>query len=126
MALSSRPLLLRVECFGDTTVVRVNTADLGETQAQAVAAELDRLVEGRTGGVCLQLDLGQVRFLARLALGLLLALHKRLRAAGGQLVVAGVHEITAEVFRVTRLDTVLEVRRAPAALPPSGTERRAS
>src|SRR5262245_17922306 len=125
MAPSFRPPLLRLEQFADTTVAQVNTAALGETQVQAVAEDLDRLVQGRTG-LRLQLDLRQVRFLASTALGVFLALHKRLQAAGGHLVLAGVHGLTAEVFRVTRLDTILEIRRAAEALPPSGAARLAS
>jgi anti-sigma B factor antagonist len=109
--------LLRVEPFDDVLLVKVLTTDLGEPFIQAVGAELTRLVVGRAG-VCLHLDLGEVRFLTSNALGLMVALHKRLRDTGGRLVVLGVSQGIHDLFRLTRLDSIFEVRRDTQGKPP--------
>ncbi len=110
MSLQPRHPPLRVEEFDDATLVRLATGDLAEDHIQAVSGELsalvDRLVHGR-----LTLDLGEVRYLTSTALGMLVALHTRLRARRGHLALTNVIEIVREVFAVTRLDTVLDIRR---------------
>ena len=80
--------------------------------------ELFRLVEG-VARPRLRLDLGQVTFLTSTVLGKLVGLHKRVRAAGGELVLLNVAGGVYEVFAVTRLDQVLDVRRSgPEDCPP--------
>lgn len=59
----------------------------------------------------LVLDLGEVTELTADGLGQLVSLHKRLRASGGQLVLCNVGERAYEVFEVTRLIDLLDVRR---------------
>jgi anti-anti-sigma factor len=53
-----------------------------------------------------------VTYLNSSALGLLLQLHKRLRARGGRLVVSNLAPQMYEVFEVTRLHTLLDIRPA--------------
>jgi anti-anti-sigma factor len=72
--------------------------------------ELFRLVEG-VARPRLRLDLARVRFLTSTVLGKLIALHKRVRSAGGELVLLNVAACVYEVFEVTRLHQFLEVRR---------------
>jgi anti-sigma B factor antagonist len=110
MMLQPHPLPLRVEQAGEVTLVTVTTPELGEVTIHAVARGLDRLIEGR--GACrLRLNLEQVRYLTSTALGRFVALHKRLSAAGGQLTLLNVAEPVYELFALTRLDEVLDVRR---------------
>jgi anti-sigma B factor antagonist len=110
-------LPLRVEEFEDVTLVRLATKDLGEDHIQAVGGELfslaDRLAHGR-----LTLDLSEVRYLTSTALGMLVALHKRLRARRGHLALVNVTDIVFEVFAVTRLDQILDIRRRLDECPP--------
>jgi anti-sigma B factor antagonist len=110
-------LPLRVEEFEDVTLVRLVTKDLGEDHIQAVGGELsalaDRLAHGR-----LTLDLSEVHYLTSTALGMLVALHKRLLARRGHLALTNVADIVFEVFAVTRLDRVLDIRRGPEECPP--------
>jgi anti-sigma B factor antagonist len=56
------------------------------------------------------MDLGNVTYLNSSALGLLLRLHKRLRDRGGRLVVSNLAPQVYEVFEVTRLNTLLDIR----------------
>jgi anti-anti-sigma factor len=44
---------------------------------------------------------------------MLVALHKQLRARRGHLALVNVTDIVSEVFAVTRLDSVLDIRRGP-------------
>jgi anti-anti-sigma regulatory factor len=46
-------------------------------------------------------------------LGKLVGLHKRVRAAGGELTLLNVAGVVYEVFEVTRLHQFLDVRRGP-------------
>jgi anti-sigma B factor antagonist len=109
MTLQPRRPSLHVTAVRRTTIVRVVTDDLGEDSVYAVTDQLSRLIDG-LDRPDLVVDLEEVRFLTSTALGKLLALHKRLRAAGGRLRVTGVADPVYEVFRVTRLHEVLDVR----------------
>ena len=105
--------LLQVAQAGEVTLATITTPELGELSVHAVAAELSRLVDGRARPR-LRLDVGQVRYLTSPALGRLVALHKRVRAAGGELVLANVTDPVYEVICLTRLHEVLDVRRPDA------------
>ena len=78
--------LPQVAQAGEVTLATITTPELGELNVHAVAAELSRLV----------------------------ALHKRVRAAGGELVLANVTDPVYEVICLTRLHEVLDVRRPDA------------
>ena len=57
----------------------------------------------------LLVDLGGVNLLTSMILAKLIALNNELRAAGGRLTLANPKPVIREVFKVTRLDTLLEV-----------------
>jgi anti-anti-sigma factor len=117
--------LLDARQAGDVTLVTVLTPDLSETKAKAVGLTLVHLVEG-VARPRLHLDLGQVRFLAGTLLGKLVALHKRVRAAGGELALLNVTDPVYEVLEVTRLHQVLDVRRPSRAAASQGGPARTS
>ena len=108
------PPLVHARKAGDVTLVTVLTPDLSEAKAKAVGLTLVHLVEA-VARPRLHLDLGQVRFLTGTLLGNLVALHKRVRAAGGELALLNVTDPVYEVFEVTRLHRVLDVRRPVAS-----------
>jgi anti-sigma B factor antagonist len=60
--------------------------------------------------VQLRFDLTDVRFATAGGLGKLVRLHRTLRARGGKLTLRNVEEKVYEVFRVTGLTDVLDVR----------------
>jgi anti-sigma B factor antagonist len=101
---------LRIEELEDITVVRLATGDLAENRVREVGGDLsalaDRLAHGR-----LTLDLSEVGYLTSTALGTLVALNKHLRLRGGHLALVNVADIVFEVFAVTRLDRILDIRR---------------
>jgi anti-anti-sigma factor len=55
-------------------------------------------------------DLARVTYLTSAALEEFLALHRRVRACGGQLTVENVTPQVYEVFEITRLTTLFRVR----------------
>ena len=59
----------------------------------------------------LVLDLSDAGVPTAAGLGELITLHKRVRASGGQLVLSNVGERAYEVFKLTRLTDLLDVRR---------------
>ncbi len=105
---------LRVEEREGLTVIKLTTDDLGEENAHALGEELSALA-GRLARPRLLLDLAEVRYLTSTGLGLLVALNRRARAAGGALTLANVVGPVREVFEVTRLTKVLDV--CPSHLP---------
>jgi anti-sigma B factor antagonist len=120
MAPDPEPLPLPVRHPPDGFVVSFCGFDrLDEYNSEAVGRFLDRLVAGRAGAR-LYLDLRGVRYATSAALGRLVGLHRRLRAAGGRLVLVAPEPAVAEALAVTRIDTVLEVR--PAVPAPGATE----
>jgi anti-anti-sigma factor len=103
---------LRVEAVGGETTVALREERWDHLGAEAAAGELFRLAR-ELAGARLRLDLGGVTYLSSAGLGTLLALHRRVRAAGGRLALENVEPAVYEVFQVTRLTAVLNVRRKP-------------
>jgi anti-anti-sigma factor len=102
---------LETQTLGYLTTVRLlgREVALHEELAQEVGAELLDLAEGKAGHT-LVVSLGNVAFLTSTVLAKLTALHKRLQAGGGHLVLCDISSKLNEPFRVTRLDLVLDVR----------------
>jgi stage II sporulation protein AA (anti-sigma F factor antagonist) len=98
-------------------VVRLNVANLGETDLEHVRAPLFQLA-ARRRGQHLCLDLGRLNYISSSGLGLLLALYGHVRMAGGRLSLCNVRETVYEVFAVTRLNSILDVRRQTTAGEP--------
>src|SRR5262249_17056784 len=86
-----------------------------ERNSRASCEELVGLAEDTPRGRFL-LDLGNIRFVISAGLGKLVALNRRVRAAGGRLWLVNLSPAVAQAIAVTRLDKVLEVE--PQASPP--------
>jgi anti-anti-sigma factor len=87
-------------------VVPVRTRGVRET-ANRLATQLDGL-----GGAEARLDFGAVEYIESRELGALVVLNRKVRDAGGRLALVNVRPFVAGVLEVTRLDTILDVRRA--------------
>ncbi len=101
---------------GDNVRVITFTAD----KVRDVENMLARELEGRTDrlGAChLLLDFTNVAYLNSLELGTLITLHKRLKAAGGQLTLFNLNDQVYEIFTTTHLQTVLGICREGRAIP---------
>jgi anti-anti-sigma regulatory factor len=98
-----------VEPGDKAAVVRVTDRVLCERTVRGLRRHLPWLV-GEPGRRGLHLDLGSVRVPTAGGLGGLVALHGHLRAAGGQFVLFNVGAQAHEVFRLTGLTDLLDVR----------------
>jgi anti-sigma B factor antagonist len=108
---SSHPCGLQTHDLGDRTVLRFAGAPvaLDEQNTGIVGEHLLALVEGLQVGR-LELDFGNVTYLNSSALGLLLRLHKRLRAREGRLSLCNLAPHVYEVFQATKLHTLFDIR----------------
>jgi anti-anti-sigma factor len=108
---------LQVSEEGDRITVQfpANTA-LTDTTAEEFGRELTALAQKRER-THLLVDLGNVAILTSVALSKFIALNGRVRAARGRLTLFNPTPIVRQVFQVTRLDTVLEVRATADAIP---------
>ena len=100
---------LAVRREDDETIVRFIDLDrLDEYNSEVAGQQLCRLAE-RLSRTRLVLDLTSIRFMTSSGLGKLVALNRKMRAAGGRLVLVNPGPAVAEVLAVTHLDKLLEV-----------------
>jgi anti-anti-sigma factor len=111
MSPSSQPCGVLAYDLGDRTVLRFTgrRVMLDEQNTGIVGEHLLALVGGLKAGR-LEMDFGNVTYLNSSALGLFVLLHKRLRARGGRLVVCNLAPQVYEVFEVTKLHTLFDIR----------------
>ena len=101
---------LEVSEVGDVTVVRfVDRKILDEGNIQEVGQELFKLVEEDQRQKIL-LNFSTVDFLSSAALGKLITLDKKVKAQGGQLKLSNIRPNIYEVFTITRLDKLFDIR----------------
>jgi anti-anti-sigma factor len=95
---------------GNRTVVRfVNCTSLNEFKSDRIGQLLSGL-SAEKADCQISLDLDNIEYLTSTVLGHLLVLHKRLAMGGGHLSLENVKPAVREVFRVTQLDQVLDIR----------------
>jgi anti-anti-sigma factor len=99
-------------------MARLNLRSLDELEAERARPRLFGLAQSRPGRD-LRLDLGGLEYLSSTGLGLLVALDRHVRAAGGHLSLHNVAAPVYEVFSVTRLTTLLDVRQDAASGAPA-------
>jgi anti-anti-sigma factor len=102
---------LRTEAVAGGARVVVCAPHMDAGKVEALAEQLLTLAERVKGGR-LEVDLAQVESLSDVCLGKLIALDRRLRALGRRLVLLDVPSAIYEVFEVTHLTGVLDVRQA--------------
>jgi anti-sigma B factor antagonist len=102
---------LGIEAVDGGTRVVVQDTHLDAANAQALGAHL-LVLAGRVGGGRLEVDLVNVCSLSDTCVGKLIALDRRLRAAGGSFALLNVRPEVYEVFELTRLTNVLNIHEA--------------
>ncbi len=106
---------LEVEDIGDVTVVNfVDRRILDEQNIQILGEQLFSLVD-EVGRRKILLNFGNVEFLSSAALGKLIALHKKLQAVGGRLILCNIDPEIYEVFEITRLDKFFNIQKEEQA-----------
>jgi anti-sigma B factor antagonist len=96
------------------TVVSFSEYALAEASREATREKLYALVEA-TGQGELRLDFAQIGYLDSSALAVLVTLHRRMTQSEGNLVLEKLAPYLVELFKLTRLDTVLNIQPAEVA-----------
>lgn len=99
---------LMIEDYAGVTVVTFQDSSvLDMAVIDQIGKDLCHLIENQNKQK-LVLDFLNVRFLASHALGILLMLNKKVRAAKGTMVLCGVRKDLKKVFTITSLDKVFK------------------
>jgi anti-anti-sigma factor len=103
-----------------TGVVTATARNLGVPDIEVFGEQLVGLADER-GWSRVEVDLRNVAHLGAGALGLFVALSKRLRARGGGLTIGGVNGPLFDVFKVTHLEQLFDIlpRKEPQQVSPS-------
>ena len=106
---------LRVSEIGQVTVVRfVDRRITDEAVIQQLGGELAKLIEHDKRAAIL-LSFENVEFLSSAALGKLITLDKKAKAASAKLKLTSIRPEIYEVFTITRLDKLFDIRESEAA-----------
>ena len=101
---------LTINEVGDVTVVRFRDQKIIDNlNIQELGRELARLVEVENRGKLL-LNFSAVEFLSSAALGKLITLDKKVKAAGGALKLCQIQPEIYEVFAITKLNRLFDIK----------------
>lgn len=101
---------LEVEDIGDVTVVNFTDRKiLDEQNIQVIGEQLFSLVD-EAGRKKVLLNFGNVEYLSSAALGKLITLNKKLQAAGGKLILCNIDPQIYEVFEITKLNKLFNIK----------------
>jgi anti-sigma B factor antagonist len=101
---------LELRDLGDVTVVTFTDRYLlDQKQLQMIGDQLSSVVD-EMGRRKLVLNFSNIQDISSLALGMVMTLHKKIRAAGGKLVLCRIDPQIREVMALTQLDEVLAIR----------------
>ena len=106
-----------VSTAGPRTIVKVSEPNLDYGHVQAMEEAFDALTD-MPGQRELHLDLSAVEYISSCGLGKLVGLHTRMARAGGHLALTNLAPFVYELFRLTRLDSLLEVHPAEDEVVP--------
>jgi anti-sigma B factor antagonist len=101
---------LDIEDVGDVTVARfVDKKILDENNIQVIGTQLYGLIE-QDGRRKIVLDFSNVEYLSSAALGKLITLNNKVKSAKGKLRLCGIRPDIYEVFAITKLNTVFDIK----------------
>ena len=99
-----------VSKIGDVTVVKfLDKKILDETNIQELGVELFGLVE-QDNRKSILLNFSHVEFLSSADLGKLITLYRKVKAAKGRLKMSNIRPEIFEVFQITKLNKVFDIR----------------
>jgi anti-sigma B factor antagonist len=109
MSTQPRRSRLQTETIGDVLVVNfVDRKILDEQNIQVIGEQLFGLVDQNQK---ILLNFSNVEYLSSAALGKLIALNKKVKAADGRLILCSIDPNIYEVFELTRLDQILTIEK---------------
>jgi len=102
---------MEVKDIGDVTVVNFTDKKiLDEQNIQLIGEQLFRLVD-ELGRRKLLLNFGNVEYLSSAALGKFITLNKKVNAAGGRLILCNIDPQIYEVFELTKLNKLFNIKK---------------
>jgi anti-sigma B factor antagonist len=108
--LSTRPHHLDIEEIGEVTVAALlDSKILGETQITSIASELFAMVD-EDGRRKIILNCSRVEYVASTALGTLITLEMKLKAANGKLRLCCVRQYIYEDLEIARCDRLFNIK----------------
>lgn len=93
----------------DATLVKFAIRDLDEQAIHSVKEHFAD-VAGRLGPKVLHLDFAEVESMGSTALAMLVSINRRVARNDGHVTVLNVADHLVELFQLTRLDTILDIR----------------
>jgi anti-sigma B factor antagonist len=96
--------------------VHLLETDLSEANVEPIGNRLDELAK-QVGECTLRLDFGRVKYLTSAVLGKLISLHTQVKRTGGHFQVVNVGPDVYDMFKVTRLNTFIDVQSVEGAQP---------
>jgi anti-sigma B factor antagonist len=103
---SGQDATIKQETVGDAVVLRIS-GQMREMGADALREELDQLVAA--GHFKLIFDLGEVNFVSSTGLGQMMRAYRQAVSNGGYLRVVNPQPLVEEVFRFTKLHTLIGI-----------------
>lgn len=101
---------LDIEEVGDVTVAKfIDKKILDETNIQLIGNQMFGLVD-EDGRKKIVLDFSTVEYLSSAALGKLITMDKKVKAARGKLRLCAIRPEILEVFQITRLDKIFDIK----------------
>ncbi len=98
----------------DGTRVRLSARDLDPESISVLVEDLFELAQ-ESGQPHLYLDFAEIRQVASVVMGKLLALHARLREHGGRVILQSLNPLPYETLQAARLTEILEVHMKEAS-----------
>ena len=115
MSSQPRRRRLEVEHIGDVTVVNfVDRKILDEQNIQIIGEQLFSLVD-EVGRRKLLLNFSNVEYLSSAALGKFITLNKKVKGAGGNLILCAIDPQIYEVFEITKLNKLFNIHKEEQA-----------
>ncbi len=100
---------IEISTVGDVTIARfIDDKILDEAAIQEIGNQLFRLLD-EDGRKRVILDFAAVKFLSSAALGKLITMDKKVKAAKGKLRLCNIRPEILEVFTITRLDKIFDI-----------------
>jgi anti-sigma B factor antagonist len=95
------------EKLGEIQVVRIRADRMTHDMLDEFRSDLLQIVDAGTSNILL--DMQRVVYLDSFGVGVIMEIHRRLRALGGTLKLSGLQTRVAKMVSITNLDLVLEI-----------------
>jgi anti-sigma B factor antagonist len=92
---------------GGVTIIKMEGSMLGGPEASELNSTLHKLIDNRKKKIVI--DLGEVSLMNSSGLGMLIGGVTTMRNAGGNLRIADANDKVAQVFKITKIDKVIDL-----------------